>query len=110
VIGNDVWIGRGALILSGVSVGDGAVVGAGSVVSADVAPYSIVAGNPARHLRFRCDESERAALLRIAWWDWPFHRIKEAWPLMFSEDIRRFIAPTRRRRVESNGRKSQEER
>lgn len=52
-IGNNVWIGAGATILPGVSVGDGAVVAAGSVVSRDVAPFSIVAGNPARFLKTR---------------------------------------------------------
>jgi acetyltransferase-like isoleucine patch superfamily enzyme len=51
VIGNDVWIGRGAIILPGVSVGDGAVVGAGSIVTRDVLAFSVVAGNPARLLR-----------------------------------------------------------
>ena len=53
VIGNDVWIGARAIILPGVHVGDGAVIGAGSVVTKDVAPYSIVAGNPAKLLRMR---------------------------------------------------------
>ena len=52
-IGNDVWIGSGALILSGITVGDGAVIGARSVVTRNVAPYAIVAGNPARHIRAR---------------------------------------------------------
>jgi len=70
-IGSDVWIGAGATILSGVAVGDGAVVGARAVVAKSVAPYSIVVGNPARHLRFRFDAATVDALLRARWWDWP---------------------------------------
>ena len=65
VIGNDVWIGREALILSGVTIGDGAVIGARAVVTRDIAPYSIVAGNPARHLKYRFPEDIVEALLRL---------------------------------------------
>jgi virginiamycin A acetyltransferase len=92
VIGCDVWVGRDALILSGVAIGNGAVVAARSVVTRDVAPYSIVAGNPARHVRFRFPEETIAALQAIAWWDWPLERIKEAWPLLLSGDVEAFIA------------------
>ena len=56
VIGNDVWIGYGAMILSGVTIGDGAVVGAGAVVAKDVKPYAIVAGNPAKLVKYRFNE------------------------------------------------------
>ncbi|HZC82302.1 MAG TPA: CatB-related O-acetyltransferase, partial [Nitrospiraceae bacterium] len=62
VIGHDVWFGTDALILSGVTIGNGAVIGARSVVTRDVAPYSIVAGVPARHLRFRFDAATIDAL------------------------------------------------
>lgn len=75
IVGNDVWIGRGAVILSGVTVGDGAVVGAYAVVTKDVPPYSIVAGNPARHIRFRFDEEQIKKLLAIRWWDWPLEKV-----------------------------------
>jgi acetyltransferase-like isoleucine patch superfamily enzyme len=71
VVGNDVWIGRGALILSGVSIGDGAVVGAGAVVVRDVPAYAIVVGNPARIVRHRFDAETRERLLRTGWWNWP---------------------------------------
>ena len=70
-VGNDVWIGHGAVILSGIRIGDGAVIGAGSVISRDVAPYSIVAGNPAIEIRLRFSAEEIEKLLKIKWWDWP---------------------------------------
>lgn len=92
VIGNDVWIGHGALILPGVTVGDGAIVGAGAVVTADVAPYTIVAGNPARMIRPRFPERTIAALLRLAWWDWPVERIRSAIPALLQADPARLEA------------------
>lgn len=69
VIGNDVWIGNRAMILQGVHIGDGAVIGAGAVVTKDVAPYTIVAGNPAREIRKRFDEDTVERLVRSRWWD-----------------------------------------
>lgn len=92
VIGHDVWIGYQALILSGVSIGSGAVVAARSVVTKDVAPYSIVAGNPARHIRFRFDESTIEALLKIAWWHWPLPKIKAVWPFLLAPRVEDFVA------------------
>lgn len=74
-IGHDVWIGYDATILPGVTVGHGAIVAAKSVVASDVPPYAIVAGNPARVVRFRHPEADVATLLRLAWWDWPVERI-----------------------------------
>ncbi len=70
-IGNDVWIGSGALILSGASIGDGAVVAAHSVVTKPVPPYAIVAGNPARVVKYRFDEATIQELLALKWWDLP---------------------------------------
>lgn len=67
-IGNDVWIGAGAIILKGVEVGDGAIVGAGSVVTKDVEPYAIVVGNPPRLLRYRFDKEDIKFLLNEQWW------------------------------------------
>jgi acetyltransferase-like isoleucine patch superfamily enzyme len=69
-IGNDVWIGRGAKILGGLTVGDGAVIAAWSVVTHSVEPYTIVAGVPARPVRRRFPDHIVESLLRIRWWDW----------------------------------------
>ncbi len=68
IIEHDVWIGQGALIGRGVTIGTGAVIAAGSVVVKNVEPYSIVAGNPAQHIRFRFDEGLCRDLLESRWW------------------------------------------
>jgi acetyltransferase-like isoleucine patch superfamily enzyme len=91
VIGNDVWIGQDAFILSGVRIGDGAIIGACSVVAKDVAPYSIVVGNPAREIRKRFDDDTIAKLLKIKWWDWDINRIKENLPLLLSNNVKEFV-------------------
>lgn len=70
VIGNDVWIGHGAIVLPGVTVGHGAVVAAGAVVSKDVEPYAIVGGVPAKFIKDRFPVNIQARLVRLAWWDW----------------------------------------
>ncbi len=69
-IGNDVWIGYEAVILSGVTIGDGAIVGARAVVTKDVPPYTIVGGVPAKPIRKRFDEDTIARLTALRWWDW----------------------------------------
>jgi len=75
IIGNDVWIGSRAIILSGVKIDDGAVIGAGAVVTNDVPPYAIVAGVPAKVLRFRFTREQITKLLEIAWWNWGLEKI-----------------------------------
>lgn len=77
VVGSDVWIGSRAIILSGVRIGHGAIVAAGSVVTKDVAPYTLVGGNPARLIKRRFSDETVAALLDIQWWDWPMDRIRK---------------------------------
>ena len=77
VIGNDVWIGRDAVIMPGVIIGDGAIVAARAVVVSDVDPYTVVGGNPAKHVRERFSDEDIDRLLRLAWWDWPVDVITE---------------------------------
>lgn len=91
VIGSDVWVGGNVVILSGVTIGHGAVIGAGAVVSKDVAPYSIVVGNPLIELRKRFTEEQREKLLQIRWWDWEDEKIHEIIPFLMSDDIDKLI-------------------
>ena len=86
-IGNDVWIGRGATILSGVTIGDGAVIAANATVTKDVEPYTIVGGVPAHFIRRRFDERIIEKLLEIKWWDWDYEKIYDAIPLLQSGDF-----------------------
>ncbi|MCX7821460.1 MAG: hypothetical protein N2258_07280 [Brevinematales bacterium] len=89
VVGNDVWIGHGSVILPGVNIGNGAIIGSLSVVTKDVAPYSIVAGNPARFIRNRFPKDIANAIEKTKWWDWPHEVIKER--LEDFKDIRKFL-------------------
>ena len=77
VLGDDVWVGHGAILLPGVEVGTGAVVGAGAVVTKDVDPFTIVAGVPAKLIRRRVPPDVQKALMRIRWWDWPHGKLAE---------------------------------
>ena len=77
IIGNDVWVGANAIILSGVKVGDGAIIGANSLVTSDVEEYSLVVGSPAKHLKYRFEEEKRTALILLKWWDWDDSKIKK---------------------------------
>lgn len=76
-IGNDVWIGYGARVRSGVTVGTGAVIGMGAVVTKDVAPYTVVAGNPAREISKRFPDAISAGLLQSAWWELSDDELRE---------------------------------
>lgn len=69
-IGNDVWIGTNAIILSGVNIGDGAIIGAGSVVTKDIPAYAVVVGVPAKIIKYRFDDESIEQLLKTKWWDW----------------------------------------
>lgn len=92
-IGNDVWIGRSAIILSGISIGNGAVVGAGAVVTKSVPPYAIVAGNPAQIVRYRFPEQIVQELEGIQWWNFPDERLSELGA--YFNDIERFLSAIR---------------
>ncbi|MBC5581693.1 CatB-related O-acetyltransferase [Anaerofilum sp. BX8] len=88
VIGNDVWIGYEAVIMSGVTIGDGAIIGAHAVVSKDVPPYTIVGGIPAKPIRKRFSDEVVSSLLEIKWWEWSDERIRENISAIQSGNIR----------------------
>ena len=90
-IGNDVWIGTGSVILSGVTIGDGAVIGAYSLITRDVEPYSIVGGNPGKHIKYRFNKNIINKLLEIKWWDKELDEIAEMVPLLQSQNMPKFI-------------------
>ncbi|WP_323780634.1 CatB-related O-acetyltransferase [Thalassovita sp.] len=87
VIGHDVWIGHNAMILPGVSVGDGAIIAAGAVVVRDVAPYTVVGGNPAGPVRQRFAPQVVDLLQRLRWWDLEQDQIRAILPILASADI-----------------------
>lgn len=88
VIGNDVWIGYEAVILSGVTIGDGAIIGARAVVTKDVPPYTIVGGVPAKPIRKRFSDEDTAQLLELKWWDWPVEKISAGLRSIQSGDLK----------------------
>jgi len=86
-IGNDVWIGREAVIMPGVTIGDGAIIGTRAQVARDVPPYAVVVGNPGRVVKMRFPPDIVAALREIAWWDWDADRIARNIAAITSADI-----------------------
>lgn len=87
IIGNDVWIGYEAVILSGVHIGDGAIIGTRAVVTKDVPAYTVVGGVPAREIKMRFNEETIGKLKQIQWWNWPFDRIQHSLPDIMNGDI-----------------------
>ena len=75
IVGNDVWIGYNVTIMAGVKIGDGAIIATNSTVTKDVAPYSIVGGNPAKEIKKRFSEEKIGQLLAMQWWDWDIEKI-----------------------------------
>jgi len=90
-IGNDVWIADNVTIMSGIHIGDGAVIACNSHVVKDVEPYSIVGGNPARHIKYRFTPEQITKLLEIQWWNWPEDKIQKFIPYMCNSDIDAFL-------------------
>lgn len=88
-IGNDVWLGKNVIVKSGVVIGDGAIVGAGAVVTADVPPYAIVAGIPARIVRMRFDERLIEKLISIRWWKYNIFELSGLDPSRPEEAVER---------------------
>ena len=91
VIGNDVWIGYEAVILSGVHIGNGAIIGTRAVVTKDVAPYTVVGGIPAKPIRQRFDADTITKLERLKWWDLPYERIQPLIPVIKSGNVDAFL-------------------
>ena len=91
IIGNDVWLGSGCTIMSGVKIGDGAVIAANSTVTKDVPSYAIFAGNPAKVVKYRFTDKQIKELLANPWWEKTDQEIKELLPLLCSNNIDDFI-------------------
>lgn len=98
IVGNDVWIGSEAVIMSGVQIGDGAVVGARAVVTKDIEPYAIYAGNPARLIKKRFDDTTIESLLELAWWHLNDSDIEQLLPTLLNSDIEAFIIAVKQRK------------
>ena len=90
IIGHDTWLGHGVIVMPGVTIGNGAVIGSGAVVTKNIPPYTIAAGIPAKVVRPRFPQEIASKIIKTAWWDWPFEKIKEN--LEDFKDIRRFLA------------------
>lgn len=90
-IGNDVWIGYNATIMAGVKIGDGAIIATNSTVVKDVAPYSIVGGNPAREIKKRFPEETIERLLKLKWWDWSSEKITKNLSRLTGTDIDKLV-------------------
>jgi chloramphenicol O-acetyltransferase type B len=92
IIGSDVWLCANCIILSGVTIGHGAVIGNGAVISRNVEPYAVMAGNPAKLIKWRFDEPTRTALLESTWWEWPEAEISRIMHLLCNENLAEFLS------------------
>jgi acetyltransferase-like isoleucine patch superfamily enzyme len=90
IIGNDVWIGEGSTIMSGVNIGDGAIIGTNSHIVKDIPPYAIAGGNPAKIIKYRFDEEKIKKLLKIKWWDWKPSKVNDN-IMLLETDVEGFI-------------------
>jgi phosphonate metabolism protein (transferase hexapeptide repeat family) len=91
-VGNDVWVGHGAIVLPGISIGHGAVIAAGAVVTKDVEPYAVVAGVPAKRIKWRFEKTVRERIIMLAWWDWSHDTLAAAIPDMQTMTAEEFVA------------------
>lgn len=92
VIGNDVWIGNGVTIMQGIKIGDGAIIGTNALVTKDVAPYTVVGGNPTKLIRKRFNDHEIEQLVNLAWWDWPIDKITKNLPIIIVGDVQALVS------------------
>ncbi|WP_310618728.1 CatB-related O-acetyltransferase [Flexibacterium corallicola] len=93
IVGNDVWFGRDAHIMPGVTISDGAIIGAKAVVTKDVPAYAVVAGNPARVVKYRFDEDTIETLLQIAWWNWDQDKLSRNINAIRGSDLDKLLNP-----------------
>lgn len=91
IIGNDVWIGYNATIMSGVTIGDGAIIATNSAVTKDVEPYTIVGGNPAKEIRKRFSKDVISKLLELKWWNWEIEKITKNIQYLTDNKIEKII-------------------
>ena len=92
MVGNDVWIGSDAKIMSGVHIGDGSIIAANAVVTKDVEPYAVVGGVPAKMIKKRFPDETIQILEQMKWWDWNYEAIYNVVPLLQSESVEELIA------------------
>ncbi len=97
VVGHDVWLGYGAMVLPGARIGNGAIIGAGAVVRGEIPPYAIVTGNPGTVIRYRFAPDVITRLEALAWWDWPIADIAKAEAALLEGDVAQLeaLAPSR---------------
>ncbi len=98
-VGHDTWIGHGAIVMKGVSIGNGAIIGAQSVVTKDVPPYAVVAGAPAKHIKWRHPREVADRLQALAWWDWTHEELRTALPDFRALSAEAFLEKYERRAV-----------
>ena len=92
VIGHDVWIGYEALIMPGVKIGDGAIIASRAVVTADVPPFTVYGGNPAKLIRERFSREQVQRLQAVAWWDWPIEKLTPILPILVAGEVEEFLS------------------
>ena len=92
IIGNDVWIGANATIMSGVKIADGCVIGSNAVVTKSTEPYSVVVGNPGRVVKKRFPQNDIDKLVEMKWWNWDYQKIYDSLPLLQSEGVSSLFA------------------
>ena len=91
LIGHDVWIGYGAIILDGANIGTGAIIGAGAVIRGEIPPYAIVIGNPGTIIKYRFNEKEIEMLMKSKWWELPKEALLKIENLLYSKDVETFV-------------------
>ncbi len=87
IVGNDVWIGHNATIMPGITIGDGAIIATNATVTKDVAPYTVVGGNPAQLIKKRFTDEQIFKLLELQWWNWNIEKITHHLPLLVKGEL-----------------------